>query len=85
MAKFYVRTDLTNTYIQIREGPGVNFKDIGDLPEGVEFDALDVAAADPLTGNSLWLKIKHGTPGDPNDPDQWVAWKHAGVVYCLKR
>lgn len=85
MAKFYVRTDLQNTYIQIRTGPGVNFPDVGDLPEGVEFDVLDVAAADPLTAGSLWLKIKEGTPGDPNDPDHWVAWKHAGVVYCLKR
>lgn len=85
MPKFYVRTDLSNTYIQIRTGPGVNFPDVGDLPEGVEFDALDVQAADPLTMNSIWLKIKNGTPGDPNDPDHWVAWKHAGVVYCLKR
>lgn len=84
MAKFTVRKDLPNTSLNVRNNAKITGEIVGSLPEGTNFDALAVRAADPLTLTSIWLLIHRKNPSDPNDSDQWVAWKHAGVVYCLE-
>jgi GH25 family lysozyme M1 (1,4-beta-N-acetylmuramidase) len=61
-----VRARVTSPFLHMRNGPGVNYTQIGELHEGDTRDLLD------LGGKEVWVAI---------GPGQWVAFIYNGERY----
>lgn len=63
-----LRARVTNAFLRVRNGPGVNYGHLRDLVEGDEIEIQDI------DGKEVWLKI---------GPDEWVALVYNGTRYVV--